>query len=199
MMRSIDRTVMTTQLPLPGKSPRAANTSRRVTSARVLGQIRRQHFAVLSSASRDGVPGSAGVNYGATRSEGVLAFYVMTRRHLLKARNIESNPRVSLVIPVPRPVLTFLPPATVQLHGRAHLLNWDDPDGVAVFDSFWMGRRILRAYQRSRDAGETRVCFVKIVPDPSAHSYMVGFHIWELSRNMEAASATVSLAPNGTS
>jgi hypothetical protein len=119
----------------------------------------------------------------------------MTRRHLLKARNIESDPRVSLVIPVPRPVLTFLPPATIQLHGSAELLNWDDPIGTAVFKMFWLGRRILSEYEQAREAGEGRVCFVRIVPDASVRSYLVGTQLWEMGSKMEAASAQVTLTP----
>jgi general stress protein 26 len=91
----------------------------RVTPALVAGQIRRQHFAVLATAGRDGAPHSAGVSYGATGPGDDFALFVMTRRHLLKARNIQSDPRISMVIPIPRPVLTFLPPATIQLLGRA--------------------------------------------------------------------------------
>lgn len=169
----------------------------RVTPTLVLGQIRRQHFAVLSTVGRDGAPHSAGVNYGSTHSGDPLALYVMTRRHLLKARNIESDSRVSMVIPIPRLALTFLPPATMQLHGRAELLPWEDPDGTGVFERFWMGRRILAGYRRAREHGETRVCFVKIIPDPNVHTYMVGYRIWELRRNMEAGSGNVTLIPGG--
>lgn len=168
----------------------------RVTPALVLGQIRRQHFSVLSTVGRDGAPHSAGVNYGSTGPGSSFALYVMTRRHLLKARNIESDSRVSLVIPIPRPALTFLPPATIQLHGRAELLPWDDPDGTGVFEGFWMGRRILAGYRRAREHGETRICFVRITPDPKVHTYMVGYRIWELRRNMEAGSGNVRLIPD---
>ena len=169
----------------------------RATPALVIGQIRRHHFSVLSTVGRDGAPHSAGVNYGCTGPGGSFALYVMTRRHLLKARNIEADPRVSLVIPIPRPALTFLPPATIQLHGRAELLPWDDPRGTGVFEKFWMGRRILAGYRRAREHGETRVCFVRITPAPKVHTYMVGYRIWELRRNMEAGSGNVRLIPDG--
>jgi hypothetical protein len=161
----------------------------------MIGQIRRQHFAVLSTSGRDGAPHSAGVSYGCTEPGDTFVIYIMTRRHLLKARNIESDPRVSLVIPVPRPVLTFLPPATIQLHGQAELLNWDDPIGTAVFEEFWLGRRILSEYREAREGGENRVCFVRIVSDTSVRSYLVGTRLWEMGRKMEAASAKVTLTP----
>ena len=175
----------------------AAPDRTRVTPKLVIGHIRRQHFAVISTVGRDGAPHSTGVNYGSTAPGDAFALYVMTRRHLLKARNIMSDPRVSLVIPVPRPALTFLPPATIQLHGRAELLPWDDPDGIGVFERFWMGRRILDGYRRAREHGETRVCFVKVTPAPKVHTYMVGYRVWELRRNMEAGSANVTLTSDG--
>jgi hypothetical protein len=169
----------------------------RVTPALVIEQIRRQHFAVLSTVGRDGAPHSAGVNYGLTPPGDPLALYVMTRRHLLKARNIASDPRVSVVIPIPRIALTFLPPATIQLHGQAELLSWDDEAGTGVFERFWMGRRILDGYRRARKSGETRICFVKITPDRKVHTYMVGYRIWELRRNIEVGSSNISLTPEG--
>ena len=100
-------------------------------------------------------PHSAGVNYGSTSPGDPFALYVMTRRHLLKARNIASDPRGSLVIPIPRTALAFLPPATIQLHGRA-AVNWDDEAGTGVFERSWMGRRILDGYRRARDPGPLR-------------------------------------------
>ena len=90
----------------------------------------------------------------------------MTRRHLRKARNITQNPNVSLVVPLPRRLLWFLPPATIQLHGRAEIVDWTDEDGTDVFRRFWMGRRILSGYRGFHRRGETRICFLKITPDP---------------------------------
>jgi hypothetical protein len=120
-----------------------------------------------------------------------LALYVMTRRHLKKARNIARNPHVALVVPLPRRLLQFVPPATIQLRGRAEILDWADEEGTAVFGRFWMGRRILAAYEKSRREGETRVCFLKITLDPVIRTYAVGYSAWDLRKRMEAAAATV--------
>jgi hypothetical protein len=134
------------------------------------------------------------VNYGVSGSGSDLALYVMTRRHLRKARNIERNASVALVVPLPRRVLRFLPPPTLQLHGRAEILDWWDKGGIAVFDRFWIGRQILHAYAASRKRGETRVCFLKITLEPTVRAYMVGTSIWDLTRDMEARAATVRIA-----
>ena len=165
----------------------------RVTLELVLKQLRRCHFAVLSTVDKEGRSHSAGVNYGVSRPGGELAIYVMTRRHLQKARNIASNPDVSLVVPVPRVLLWFVPPATIQLHGRAAILDWTDKEGTDVFRHFWMGRRILNAYEQSRSRGETRICFLKISPDPIIRTYMIGYNMWEIRKRMESGAAKIVL------
>jgi len=49
-----------------------------------------------------------------------------------------------------------------------------------------MGRRILAAYAQARRQGETRVCFLRITPDPVIHTYMVGMSLWNIARDMES-------------
>jgi hypothetical protein len=166
----------------------------RVTFELVLRELRKHDFAVLSTVSAEGTPHSAAVNYAVSRPDRDLALYIMTRRHLLKARNVAVNPRVSLVVPLPRRVLWFLPPATIQLRGRAEILDSTDPEGIDVFRGFWMGRRILDAYQASASRGETRVCFLKVTLDPVIHTYMLGYTVLELRRRMESGVAQV-IAP----
>ena len=96
-------------------------------------------------------------------------------------------------MPVPRRLLWFVPPATIQLRGRAELLDGGDPVGTAVFRGFWIGRQILRAYDASRRRGETRVCFLKITPDPEVRTYMVGSGVLEIRRRMESGAGRVVL------
>ncbi|HET9496158.1 MAG TPA: pyridoxamine 5'-phosphate oxidase family protein [Chloroflexia bacterium] len=166
----------------------------RVTFGLVLRQLRKHNFAVLSTVDDSGAPDSAGVNYGVSTSGSDLVLYVMTRRHLKKARNIARDPRVALVVPLARRLLWFIPPATIQLHGRAEILDWTDSEGTEVFRRFWMGRRILAAYDKSRrERGETRVCFLKITVDPLIQTYAVGYSVWDLRRQMESAAAKVRI------
>jgi hypothetical protein len=162
-----------------------------VTGELVLRELRRRDFSVLSTTNEEGKPHSAGVSYGVSRPGRAVAIYVMTRRHLRKARNIARNPHVSLVIPLTRRLLWFVPPPTIQLHGRAEILDWTDAEGTEVFGSFWMGRRILQAYRESHRRGETRICFLKITPDPVVSTYMVGYSLRDVRRRMESGSATV--------
>ena len=171
----------------------ATGRPRRVTLELVLAELRKQHFAVLSTADEHGAPHSAGVNYGVATDENGIALYVMTRRHLRKTRDIAANPGVSLVVSIPRHFLWFLPPATIQLQGRAEILDWTDAIGTRVFESFFVGRRILDAYRASNRRGENRICFVRIKPDPVIATYMVGFSAWEVRTHMEKGAAKVVL------
>lgn len=176
-------------------SPNQPEKEQRATFALVLRQLRERDFAVLSTVDENGIPHSVGVNYGVSRPGRDFALYVMTRRHLKKARNIAQNPNVSLVIPVTRRLLWFLPPPTIQLHGTAEILEWTDAEGTEVFQHFWMGRRILKAYNESHSRGETRICFLKITPDPIITTYMVGYSIWEIRKRMESGAAKVVIPP----
>jgi general stress protein 26 len=165
--------------------------ARPVTSKLVFAHLRKVNFAVLSTCDDRGTPHSAGVNYGVAGPGDGPVIYVMTRRHLRKARDIAQNPNVSLVVPLPRRLLWFLPPATIQLHGRAEIVDWTNEEGTDIFRRFWVGRRILKGYQESHHRGETRICFLKITPDPVIHTYMVGASIWQVSKRMESGAAKV--------
>jgi Pyridoxamine 5'-phosphate oxidase len=81
-----------------------------VTFEVVLSHIRRRDFGVLSTVSNERKPHAVGVNYGVSKPSRDFVIYVMTRRHLQKARNIAQNPDVSLVIPLTRRLLWFVPP-----------------------------------------------------------------------------------------
>jgi hypothetical protein len=136
------------------------------------------------------------VTYGVSGPGQPLTLYVMTRKYLRKARDIAENPNVSLVVPLTRRFLWFLPPATIQIQGRAEILDWTYGPGVEVFRRSWLGRRILSAYRASYRRGESRICFLKITPDPLVRTYMVGVGIWDIQRRMESGAGKVRL-PTG--
>jgi hypothetical protein len=171
----------------------AASPARTLPFALILRQLRRHHFAVLSTVGRSGHAQSAGVSYGVSAAGAPFALYVMSRTHLQKARNISWNPSVSLVIPLPRRVLWFLPSPTLHVRGQAEIFDWTDPVGTAVFQQFWLGQRILAGYQAAARKGETRICFIKITPDPVISTYMVGTSLWRLLGDMEAGAGTARI------
>jgi hypothetical protein len=162
----------------------------------VVNALRKRDFAVLSTVGPDGTPYAAGINYGVSRPGAPFGIYLMTRRHLKMARNIVENPNVSLVFPMTRRLLWFLPPPTIHFQGRAEILDWRDVAGTKTFESFFMDRQILRKYEEANGRGETRICFVRIVPNGEINTYMVGYPVWEISRRMESGAMKVKV-PTG--
>lgn len=144
----------------------------------LMAALRKRSFAVLATADARGRPQAAGVVYAIAR-EGA-AFYVMTRTHLQKARNVAENPNISLVVPLTRRVLGFLPPPTIQFQGSAEILPRDHAEGIETFASFLLGRVILREYAALERRGETRVCFLRIRPGPAMFAYAFRTPLWRL-------------------
>lgn len=148
---------------------------------------------MLSTVTDDGRPYSVGVNYGVSLPGTPFSIYLMTRRHLKKARNIVANPNVSLVVSLTRRLLWFLPPPSIHFQGRAEILDWKDEVGTRIFESFFMGRQILKKYKEANGRGETRICFVRITPDEEIFTYMVGYPVWEISKRMESGAGRVKV------
>ena len=103
----------------------------------------------------------------------------------MKARNIAANRNVSVVVPLVRRVLWFLPPPSIQFQGTAEVLDRTDPGGEQAFESFFLGRTITKMYREFERRGETRVCFLRIKPGPVMFAYAVGSPIWQLIDRME--------------
>ncbi len=165
----------------------------KVTFDRALRELRSRDFGVLATVTPDGRPHSVGVVYGVSLPGRPFRLYVMTRRRLRKARNLVENPNVSFVVPLTRRLLWFLPPPCIQFQGTAEVLDLNDPGGTETFLSFAMGRRILSMYEEFARRGETGVCFLRITPDPTLSTYMVGHSIWELIRRMETGIERVAV------
>ena len=153
--------------------------------------LRGRSFAVLSTADDEGRPQSAGIVYAVARARA--DFYVMTRRHLHKARNVAVNPNVALVVPLSHRVLRFLPPPCIQFQGTAAVLSRDDGAGLAAFESFLLGRAILRMYRRLEQRGESRVCFLRVRPGPAMLAYAVGTPMWRLATRMDRGATRVEV------
>ena len=162
-----------------------------LTFEAILKELRKRSFAVLSTIDDQGMPRAVGIEYGVAPNGG--AIYVMTRRHLKKARNIAGNPHVALAVPLTRRLLQFLPPPSIQFQATAEIVDQTNDEGRRTFETFFMGRRILKMYDEFARRGETRICFVRIVPGPEISTYMVGHSIWELSRRMEVGIGKVAV------
>jgi len=186
-----DNSSLTSQERSAVRVPGSAN--RRITFDSVLKELRRRHFGVLSTVTKDSRSHSAGIFYSVSPSARPLEIYVMTRTKLKKARNIINNPNVSFVVPLRRSLLTFAPPPCIEFQGRAEIIDWKDEIGVTAFKTSFMGRTILNMYDDMHRQGDTSICFLRITPDPAIFTYGVGVSLLQMRRRMEIGFAKVEI------
>ena len=91
-----------------------------VTFRTVETEMRRRNYGVLSTVARNGRPHSTSVAYALSARSRPLALYIVRDRRSKKARNIDRNPNVAFVVPVPRSP-GFLPPAPSNFRERQRL------------------------------------------------------------------------------
>lgn len=175
-----------TSTPVPSTRPATTADPDRgpteVPAAPVLRAIDRRSFCTLATTSRQGRPHVAGVLYAAVGTD----LYVSTMRTSRKARNIEANPSVAVCIPVRR--LPVGPPSSVQLQGRAELLELDDPALRRLADA---GR--LKGVTSHGELELPGGCFVRITPNGRAATYGLGMSLLRFLRDPLGAAGFVDL------
>lgn len=175
------------------RNNKRTDTDPRVTFGTVLKELRRRHFGVLSTVTKDGRSHSAAVFYSVSPSTRPLEVFVMTRTKLKKARNIMNNPNISFVVPLNRRLLSFVPPPCIEFQGQAEIIDWKDETALAAFKTSYMGRTIVNAYDEMYRQGDHTICFLRITPDSAIFTYGVGVSIWEMRRHMEVGFAKVEV------
>lgn len=134
--------------------------------------IGQKSFAVLSSVSEAGFPHAAGVLYDSVGT----TLYVHTMRSSRKARNVQVNDRVGVVVPVRR--LPVGPPFNVQFQGRAAVLEMGDPEIVEL-----VARGDLKKVTAHGELDEPDGCFLRIEPTRVVHSYGIGVPMLDVARD----------------
>lgn len=142
--------------------------------------IAKRSFATLGTVSGADHPHSAGVLYEAVGA----TLYVSTMYASRKARNIATNPRVAVTIPIRR--LPVGPPSSVHFQGRAELLAQDDAE---IRDLVAGG--YLTSITGHGELDVSGGSFVRIEPDSTLFTYGLGMSLWRLIRNPLAAAGMV--------
>lgn len=166
-----------------------------VTFEEVERDLRRRNFGILGTVSREGRAYSTGVLYAVSPAKEAFQLYVITRSRNRKVRNINENPNVSFVVPLPRRILTLVPPACIQFQGTAEIVDGKDRAAVRAYGSSYFLRMILNVESdivRSR-GGEA--CFIRIRPDPVIFTYLLGLPVWEFRKRAAYAGAKVRIPP----
>jgi nitroimidazol reductase NimA-like FMN-containing flavoprotein (pyridoxamine 5'-phosphate oxidase superfamily) len=152
-------------------------------------ELRKRTFAVLSTVSRTGRAQSSGVLYGVSPPGAPFGIYVISGRNHAKVRNIAANPNVSLIVPLFRRVLCFVPPACIQIHGTAEVLEATDELAQQTFRTSYA----LRTIPYLDSANHGNACFVRIQPDPLINTYGVGFSARQFRKHWADAGARVHI------
>lgn len=134
---------------------------------RVEREIRRARFGVLSTVSEDGRPHSTGIVYGVSSQNTPFALYVTTNRVNKKARNLASNPNVSMTIPIARRIWKLLPPHCVQFQGTAKIIDFRDEHARSAFHQSLVLREILKLEEKHVGS---KAVFIRIRPDSTIHT-----------------------------
>lgn len=157
----------------PAAASRPAPTTRhRPDPTRIQRIIAKRSYCTLATVSRSGRPHVAGVLYELVDS----ALYVNTTSTSRKARNVDHEPHVAVVIPIRR-VPAGGPPSALQFQSTAALLAVDDPEIV----------RLLAAGRLASISGHGELdlpgsCFVRIDLPPRMHTYGLGMSLLSLIR-----------------
>jgi len=165
----------------------------KVTFNQVERELRKRNFGILGTLSRKGRSHSVGVLYGVSPPNKSLALYVMTGRDTRKARNIANNPNVSFAIPLPRRLLTFIPPNCIQFQGTAEIIPLEDEGGRQAFSATMILREILKYADKIAEVQNEKICFIRIYPDPVIFTYGLGVSWIELREHLENAASRVEI------
>ena len=141
-------------------------------AAKVRTAIRSRSFATIATVSDAGFPHAAGVIYVPVADE----LYVHTLRSSRKARNLQSDDRLAVTIPIRK--LPVGPPFTVQFQGRGEVLAMDDPTVTPLIE-----RGALKAITSHGELEMPDGCFLRVRPNGVVHSYGIGVPTLALIRD----------------
>lgn len=157
--------------------------AQRMATERVL---EKQSFCVLATGSAAGVPHSAGVLYQWVDGR----LFISTATGSVKARNVRETARAAVTIPVRRAPL--IPPACVQVQGRARLLATDDPMIQALAAAGTLKRITSHGELELADG-----CFIEVTPRGRLSTYGIGMSLLTFLRHPLEAARAVEIAPVG--
>ena len=139
----------------------------------------------LATSTRDGAPHVVGIMYKFVNGH----LYFATGFSTKKARNIKQNPNVAIHIFVRRYIVPVGPPDSLQFSGAAQVLSRDDPEIVALLNA---GK--LKTITGFGVLKEPDLCFLKVKPSGTMHTYGIGIPLLQFLRNVADADRTVVLS-----
>jgi hypothetical protein len=173
----------TTSLPTAaGTSPHPLVSAANPSAAQVRKAIDKRSFCVIATTSDANRPHVAGVLYAAVDGD----LYISTMLDSRKARNLLTNPRVSVTVPIRR--LPVGPPSSVQYTSTAEVLELDHPDVVRLAEA---GR--LKAITGHGELELDGGCVLRIAAPRVVHTFGIGISLLRLIRDPLSAGGRVEL------
>jgi general stress protein 26 len=172
-------------------APTETTSIRRATAAgpslakKVQKIIAGRSFCSLATATRDGKPHIVGIMYKFVNGH----LYFATGTSTKKARNIKDNPNVAIHISVRRYTVPVGPPDSLQFSGTAQILSREDPEIVSLLNA---GK--LKSITGFGVLKEPDLCFLKIKPSRTMHTYGIGVPLLQFLRDVANADRTVVLS-----
>lgn len=151
--------------------------------AKVRKAMKKRNFAALASNSQNGQPHVAGVLYELVGTE----LWLNTLRQSRKAKNIETNGRVGITIPVRR--IPVGPPSTIQFQGTAEVFDRNSQEVKNL-----VNRGELKSITSHGELELDGSCFVRVTPQRRIHTYGLGLSLAKLIRDPLNASGSVTVA-----
>lgn len=139
---------------------------------RVQAAIRENSYMNVATTSSAGIPHVAGVLY--LEDHGNL--YFSSHLHSVKVRNVLTNGRVAVSIPVPSGLPDL--PFAVQFQGKAEVVSADDP-GIQRLQQSGRLEHILAG----AEADTPGVALVRVAPGKRVATYGIGFSLEEVMHN----------------
>lgn len=138
---------------------------------------------VLSTANKEGAPQSSVMMYASDGYD----IYIPTGKDTLKARNIQGNRKVGVVVPFYKNLLHRLikaaPPAEIHFRGEAEILPGDDKKARDMLNF------------EPPEGFEASAIYLKIKPISKIACYGVGISFLKM-RDIKAAGKVVELKPD---
>ena len=154
-------------------------------------KIRTKTFGILNTINPNTSPQSSGILFGVSKPGDPFCIYLKTFKTFRKAKNIQSNPNVTFVIPVPHHIMRFIPASTITIKGQAELVSTDSEEVLDAFNEKGVLRMILQDLNDPEVKKKTT--FIRIKPKPKILCYGVGYNVIELGRAHTSVSYSVRI------
>jgi hypothetical protein len=153
-------------------------------------EIRSKTFGILNTMDQNGFPHTSGVLFGVSKPSSKFTIYIVTSIKYRKAKNIQKNPNVSLIIPFPHYYMRFVPSSTITITGKAEIKSFDNGEVLEIF----MKKRILRLItQHLTEEEKKEMAIIKIKPNPKILCYGIGISMWKLRKGHSKGGYSVKI------